>query len=202
MNAYEKFGNNPVTLAEYSDLLNLSSISNDDCFCQIHGNGRSVEEYFQNNFNNIEFSNPQPNFNVWKHFYTTPDVTLEIIKNNETLSRINAVLEISVCSFMEISPNSWLAWHYDFPRKGPALNLLLTPESRSHSLFSRNITDTSNLVECKYQPHQFCLYNTEIIHSILNFENPRYLFSAVFKRGQEDLSWTEAKEIFSSIGLI
>lgn len=202
MNAYEKFGINPVTLSEYSDLLNLTSITKEDCFCQVNGDTTSVEEYFKNNFNNIIFNSPYPGFNVWKHAYTTPEETLEIIRKNETLSKINQVLEISICSFMEISPNSWLAWHYDFPRKGPALNLLLTPDARSHSLFSRNINDTSNLVECNYQPHQYCLYNTEIIHSILNFENPRYLFSAVFKRGQQDLGWTEAKEILSSIGLI
>ena len=63
-------------------------------------------------------------------------------------------------------------------------------------IFTYNIPDTSNLIECKYQPNQFFLYNTEILHSILNFEETRYIFSVIFEKGQQDnLKWEEAKNI-------
>ena len=100
---------------------------------------------------------------------------------------------------MEISKNSWVGWHFDYPRKGPALNLLLTPDARSFSLFTDTLYDMSNIVECKYQPHQYLLYNTDLIHSIVNFDQPRYLFSALFKRGKENLVWQEAIMLLDNI---
>jgi hypothetical protein len=93
---------------------------------------------------------------------------------------------------MTISPMSCVGWHLDIPRKGPVLNLLLTPEARSYSIFADSLYNTSGIVECKYPPHQYVLYNTDRMHSITNFENPRSVFSVIFERGKTDLVWNEA----------
>lgn len=197
---YGPDGNPVKTPEEYSK--DFRPITEEDCFCYIKGDTTNIEEYFKNNFDMSTLKNELPNYHVWRHAPVDWDDSQELIKNNETLNKVSKVLEVSHCVVMEISKNSQVPWHYDFPRKGPALNLLLTPNARSHSLFTYNIPDTSNLIECKYPAHQFVLYNTDIIHSILNFEIPRYLFSVCFERGKTDLSWIEAKQVFSNLDLL
>ena len=192
----------PIPLDEYCRIKNFGNITNDDCFRQIKSNTHSIEEYFQNNINSLQFFNNAPTKEVWGSCFFDYDTSMELVKNNETLSKINEVLKISNCLILKLSQNSWMAWHYDLPRKGPVINLLLTPEARSVSIFTAEFPEASNIIECKYFPHQFCLYNTDILHSVLNFETPRYLFSACLERGQTDLSWNEAKDILSSLDLL
>lgn len=184
---------------EYCKINNIKTLSNDDCYYYIKGNTSNIEEYFKDNFNKLNFEYQLPNFHVWRHTVIDDNDTQELIKNNEFLSKVNEKLKISCFLILESSKNSLINWHFDVPRKGPALNLLLTPEARSASLFTNDMYDLSNLVECKYLPHQFVLYNTDMVHSILNFETVRYMFSACFERGKTDLSWEEAKTILSEI---
>ena len=183
---------------EYCVINNIAPITKDDCFCYINGDASSIVSYFYSHFNDINLTGPYNDlqFNVWKSFCFSKEKCEEIINESFVLKEINKILKISKCMILEVSPNSFLAWHHDYPVKGPVLNLLITTNHRSHSLFTYNIPNTSNLVECLYKPNQFCLYNTDMIHSILNFEKPRYIFSAIFEKGEsEELDWTTAKEI-------
>ena len=180
---------------KYFENNRVDLLEKDDCYCYLKGDTSSIEDYFKNNFEEIDFQRNFDNFYVWRHSHLDKESSMKIINTNQTLVEINKLLEISHCFFMEISEMSFVNWHFDTPRKGPAINLLLTPESKSYSLFTHDIFDTSNLIECKYNPHQFCLYNTELIHSILNLDSPRYIFSVIFERGKTDLSWNEAKNI-------
>ena len=180
---------------EYCILNNTLKITEEDCFCQIKSNTETIKNWFEKDFDFSLLDNNIPNFHVWKHHHLSPEDSRKIITENETLSSIDKIIKIHHCLIMEVSKNSWVAWHYDFPRKGPVLNLVLTPDAHSHSLFTGNLPDTSNLIECKYYPDQFCLYNTDIIHSVTNFDKTRYLFSVVFERGMTDLSWEESKKL-------
>ena len=197
---YGPDGNPVPTPEQYSK--NFKPITKEDCFCYVKGDTSNIEDFFKNNFKNLNFTNNLPNCNAWRNAPIDWEDIQEIVKNNKTLIKISEVLQISHCLVLEVSINSQIPWHYDYPRKGPAINLLLTPEGKSHSLFTYNIPDTSNLIECRYRPHQFVLYNTDIIHTVLNFEPTRYMFSVCFERGKTNLSWAEAKEIFSDLDLI
>ena len=192
----------PIPIEEYCRIKDFGYITDNDCFAQIKSNTKSIENYFKENLDNFNFDNNASTKEVWGSCFFDYNTSMDLVKNNETLSKIHDVLKISNCLILKLSSNAWMAWHYDLPRKGPALNLLLTPEARSFSIFTSKFPEASNIVECKYYPHQFCLYNTDIVHSILNFETPRYLFSACFERGQTDLSWNEAKNILSSLDLL
>lgn len=192
----------PIPIEEYCRIKDFGYITDNDCFAQIKSNTKSIENYFKENLDNFNFDNNASTKEVWGSCFFDYDTSMDLVKNNVTLSKIHDVLKISNCLILKLSSNAWMAWHYDLPRKGPALNLLLTPEARSFSIFTSKFPEASNIVECKYHPHQFCLYNTDIVHSILNFETPRYLFSACFERGQTDLSWNEAKDILSSLDLL
>jgi len=183
---------------KYCEVNKIGPITDKDCFHPLKGNTASIENYFKDNFDNFNFEPKINNFNVWTSHDLDVNSVNKIIDENETLRSINKILKISHCFIMKVNINSWVAWHYDYPKKGPVINLVLTTKGKSHSLFTYNIPDTSNLIECNYQPHQFCLYNTELLHSILNFEEPRYLFSVIFERGQQDdLNWEKAKTILA-----
>lgn len=177
-------------------------LKDEDCFCPIIGNGSSIEDYFRNNFNNLTFTHYLPDFEVSKLCFLTNEIRDNLIQNNETLSKINSVLKISNCMIIEVTPNSWINWHIDAPRKGPVINLLLTPNARSHSMFLPELYNSVNVLECRYSPHQFMLYNTDQIHGILNFETPRYMFHACLEQSKLNLSWEEAKNTLRSIGLL
>lgn len=181
---------------EYCIVNDIKPIIKEDCYCEINGDASSVTEYFYNNFTASQLLTPFENFNVWKSFCYDSDSCDTIINGNQTLREINKILKISKCMIMSVSPNSFVNWHHDYPVKGPVLNLLLTPHHRSHSLFTYNIPDTYNLIECLYKQNTFFLYNTDIIHSILNFEETRYVFSAIFEQGEaEELDWKTVKEL-------
>lgn len=188
----------PFTVDEYCKQNFVGKITEEDCFWNFEGDTSSIENYFKNNFENFKFDNNLSTRHVWKCCYFDYPITQQIVSNNPTLTKINKVLNISSSFIMEISKTSYVTWHYDVPRKGPAINLLLTHDSRSFSIFTNTFNDMSNIIECKYIPRTFCLYNTTIVHSILNFDKPRYLFSFVFERGKTDLEWKEAKNLIAS----
>lgn len=177
-------------------------LKDEDCYCPLISDGTSIEKYFHENFNNLNFTHYLPDFEVSRLCFLDHDTKNFLIKGNETLTKVNEVLEICNCMIIELNKNSWVNWHIDAPRKGPVLNLLLTPDARSHSMFLPALYNSVNLIECKYPPHQFVLYNTDQIHAILNFETPRYMFHAYLERGKMDLSWDEAKNILKTIGLL
>lgn len=171
-----------------------------DCFYPIKGEGLSIENYFFNNKDNLNFRHYLPNFDVQR--LCIIDNKDELINENETLSKINNILKIDYCMFIEMAANSWVNWHIDSPRKGPVLNLLLTPNVKSHSLFVPEVYNSTNIIECKYSPHKFMLYNTDIVHAVLTFDGPRYLFHATFEKSKKDMSWEEAKSILLANGLL
>ena len=183
------------SLDDYCKINNLNLINEHDCFYQTKGNIQSIKNYFNNNFHNLEFKAVSDQFSGWEAHNLDDETTHLIIKENDFLNKINNTLKISYAFFMKTRTNTQIPWHYDYPRRGPVLNALLNPEVKSHSFFTRSITDTTDLIECKYTEEEFCLYNTDIPHSVINLDKPRYSFSLWFERGATDLSWTEAVDI-------
>ena len=167
-------------------------ITDNDCYFPINGDTSYIEEYCKKNYNTFDFKKIYEDYNVYTMHNFDYETVRNIVGADPNLSRIDKILKISHCFIMKISPNSCVGWHLDIPRKGPVLNLMLTPEARSYSIFTDSLYNTSGIIECKYPPHQFVLYNTDRLHSITNFENPRSVFSVIFERGKTDLTWTEA----------
>jgi len=177
-------------------------LKDSDCYCPIIGDASSVEDYFHTNKDKIEFYQYLPTFDVQRLHPVDEKLKNDFITNNETLTKINNVLKFDYCMIIEMAERSWVNWHIDSPRKGPVLNLLLTPNVKSHSLFVPELYNSRNIVECVYPPHQFVLYNTDIIHSVLTFNGPRYIFHITFEKAKIDLSWEEAKRTLDSIGVL
>lgn len=188
-----------MSLEDYIKTNNLYAIKDDDCFYSTSGNTLSIKNSFQQNFHLLEWKPVSPHFRGWESYNLNDNTLQELINENVFLYKVNKALKISYAFAMRTWTNTQIPWHYDYPRRGPVLNALLNPEANSRSYFTRSATDTSHLIECKYTEDEFCLYNTDIPHSVINLDTIRYSFSVWFERGATDLSWEEAKEVVSQI---
>jgi hypothetical protein len=114
-------------------------------------------------------------------------------------------------------PNSLYDWHTDGVR-GPVLNLLLSAndeESISHSVLVRNYEALNkrsayasqslpkNFVELKYEPQTYFIFNSQITHSVWNFNKIRYLITTIFEEKKDKLTYAqlkqEIKEFYDSV---
>jgi phage anti-repressor protein len=70
--------------------------------------------------------------------------------------------------------------------------MLLTPNTRSFCAFS---VDADQLVfkieELKYKPNTYYLFNTQVPHTVYNFETTRYLLSVEFAKDRDELSFND-----------
>ena len=92
---------------------------------------------------------------------------------------------------LRLDPYTCYNWHTD-TRRGVGINMLLTPNTRSYCAFG---FDPSQLVfkieELKYKPNTYYLFNTQMPHTVYNFETTRYLFSIEFAKDKDELSFKD-----------
>lgn len=101
---------------------------------------------------------------------------------------------------LKLDPYTCYDWHTDANR-GVGVNMLLNPHIRSCCLFSPNRglqTDNCidgdtvfNIEELSYKASTYYLFNTQVQHTIYNFEDTRYLFSLEFSRNKNKLTFCE-----------
>lgn len=85
-------------------------------------------------------------------------------------------------AILKIRANSCYPWHTDNSRL-TAVNMLLTPDVHSHTLFNTTHTSgnyTCGIQELVYEPDTLYAFNTTIPHTVFNFEADRYLLSSEF----------------------
>lgn len=97
------------------------------------------------------------------------------------------------CGIIKLEPNTFYNWHTDARRK-VSVNMLLG-QTHSHTLFCLNFGDIlGKFEEIKYEPNTCYLFNNTIHHTVINFDNPRYLFSLEFDNKNIDFN-----EVFNKI---
>jgi hypothetical protein len=96
-----------------------------------------------------------------------------------------------IAGVLKLDPYTCYNWHTD-TRRGVGVNMLLTPNTRSFCAFS---DDADQLVfkieELKYKPSTYYLFNTQIPHTVYNFETTRYLLSVEFAKDKDELSFED-----------
>ena len=81
-------------------------------------------------------------------------------------------------------------WHTDGNRRC-GINLLLS-DSPSHCLFTDDETITnSKVIELSYMPTTYYVFNTQVNHMVLNFEQPRLLLTIEFGEDKDALSFDD-----------
>ena len=90
---------------------------------------------------------------------------------------------------LRMEPNTCYNWHVDTDRK-VGLNMLLSDDGKSRCLF---LDGEAGVVfktqELQYEPDTYYVFNTQVPHTVYNFETTRYLLSIEFAKDKEQLTY-------------
>jgi hypothetical protein len=95
-----------------------------------------------------------------------------------------------VAGIVQLSPYVCYEWHID-TRRGVGVNMLLNFEGTSHCLFAKGEGVQFPFEELTYSPDRYYLFNTQTQHTVLNFGEPRYLFTIEFGEDKDQLSFED-----------
>jgi len=165
-----------------------------DCYVTI-GESTVIQKYFEENQANLDFK---------MYFgFEAFSMPLDMILAEPILENVNKKFKIKAGGILKIEPFRCYNWHVDEYR-GACINLLLTPQSKSLMLFGQESSgslDQLDFVELDYKPRTFYLFNNQIKHSVINFNDTRYLFTLEFEYDKSLLNFDKVlKSLFSSDG--
>ena len=141
--------------------------------------------------------------NIWARHYGLDIMAVsdEIWYKEPLLRRITQRFPIEVGFIVRIPPNNSYNWHTDGTRAA-GINLKLTAESRSHTLFAENVDEwNDSFTELDYEFKSFYLFNTQHRHCVLNFDSYRYLFTLQFVQTKDQITYKEIYDWCVSEGL-
>tara|TARA_B100000424_G_C22850396_1_gene453525 strand:+ start:252 stop:767 length:516 start_codon:yes stop_codon:yes gene_type:complete len=118
----------------------------------------------------------------------------EIYMQEEALKIIDSKFPINRAAILKADPYQMYDWHKDEYR-GVCINMSLTPEWPSHCLFGTDKNYTNKYFhELKYQPKSFYVFNNQVDHCVINFDQPRYMFSLEFVDHLDNLNYKQVKD--------
>ena len=148
--------------------------------------------FIQNYFDNVDKNTLQ----YGEYFgFNMSLVSEDLYLQEPVLKEVNDKHKIKGCSIIKLDPYHCYVWHKDALR-GAGINLLLTPNVKSSVFFGMPIErsqDQVHFAEMKYEPNTLYLFNTQIMHTVYNFDEPRYLFSVEFEQSKDELSFYNLK---------
>ena len=96
-----------------------------------------------------------------------------------------------IAGILKLDPYTCYDWHTD-TKRGVGINMLLTPHSKSFCAFAPNKSEqVFKIEELPYKPMTYYLFNTQVNHTVYNFETTRYLLSIEFAKEKHELSFDE-----------
>ena len=167
-----------------------------DCVTPLEKSSGAIYSYFDKNRDSMAYYN-------YYHFYLSP-LPMELIDEEPVLKKIHSAYPIEGMGISKFYPWTNHRWHQDTDR-GLSVNMLLEHE-RSHVLFRYDDTEQNvGMVGCRriheinYEPNRFYLFNTQIEHTISNFEGYRYTFIMKFVQDKDEINYYDALEYYESI---
>ena len=162
----------------------MEQIKSVNCYSEFAQKSTKVIEYCQDL---VKTDSPWYPYIGWEVKLVPKEVFLE----EPLLQEINTQFIISRAAVLRTEPYQNYHWHVDQYR-GVCINMLITPKIRSYCLFGKEKNDNNvYFTELNYQENVFYLFNNQFPHSVINFEEPRYLFSLEFLSHKEELSYAE-----------
>jgi len=96
-----------------------------------------------------------------------------------------------IAGILKLDPYTCYDWHTD-TRRGVGINMLLTPHARSFCAFApKKSKQVFKIEELPYKPMTYYLFNTQVEHTVYNFEATRYLLSIEFAKNKNELSFDQ-----------
>ena len=147
------------------------------------GMSTHILPYFQKYKEELEYINLE-GFS-WTHM-----IPLELILEEPILKVVHATHKIAGGGIFRIAPNRSYKWHQDIVR-GIAINMLLEHEE-SFVLFGNDVSDFEDqfeIVRLESKIGELYLFNTQCMHSVINFSGYRYLFTLNFEEDKSTLRY-------------
>jgi hypothetical protein len=160
-------------------------MNSEDYFLEL----KTKSEYISKlNFDNV----------AWvEHFgFLVYQLSNDLVQQELTLQKINERFEIESLGILKMNPNTVYNWHMD-EQRGLSINMLLTTDHISHCIFTekrKEKEDISKILELDYVKDTFYVFNTQELHTVINLQKPRYLFSLEFKDKKHKLLYNEVKQ--------
>ena len=135
---------------------------------------------------------PYDTYNWTEHFgFEAVQLTLEWLEDEYALKAIHNIHPIKQMGVLRVPPFFCYDWHVDDYRQS-CINMLISYGHISHCFFGKRLGPTGiGINELKYKPYTYYLLNNQEIHSVINFDKPRYMFSLYF---EEELEYKKLKQ--------
>ena len=96
-----------------------------------------------------------------------------------------------IAGILKLDPYTCYDWHTD-TRRGVSINMLLTPYAKSFCAFApKKSKKVFKIEELPYKPMTYYLFNSQVNHTVYNFETTRYLLSIEFAKEKHELSFED-----------
>ena len=96
-----------------------------------------------------------------------------------------------IAGILRLDPYTCYDWHTD-TRRGVGINMLLTPHSRSFCVFAPDRDEeVFKIEELPYKLNTYYIFNTQVEHTVYNFETTRYLLSIEFAKEKHELNYND-----------
>ena len=171
-------------------------INSSDCYLEAKSATKSILDYFFRNNSKINWTQTSPGI---EGIFLDQEQSDLICEQNDFLSKITKIVNITNCGFLKFEPNSWLQWHTDGGERHTVINCLITPETRSFCFFLEDISKTSNFIELHYKKDCFYLFNAQMFHTVVNLDQPRYMFSASIVNNNNPIPYNESKILLKDL---
>lgn len=117
-----------------------------------------------------------------------------LIEVEPALKELHEVWPIGRLGLLRVAEMSVYDWHVDEYRLS-CVNMLFSTGNISHTLFgSQRDHLNKDVIELKYEPDTFYLFNNQVPHTVINLDGPRYLFSLYF---QEEKDYSELRDLYN-----
>ena len=127
----------------------------------------------------------------WKPYYNfhAVQVPFELAYSDPILYMLGMQHKLAV-GIIRLDPHTTYDWHTD-TRRGVSINMLLN-NAKSNCLFSVSEAEaTHSFVELKYRLGSYYVFNNQVPHMVINFNESRYLMSVEFKADKNELSYEQ-----------
>jgi len=127
----------------------------------------------------------------WLPYYNFQAVQV----SNDILDKEPMLVELAQkrefhAGILKMDPNSCYNWHVDTDRH-VSLNMLVLDDGSSHCIFAPEYGLVMPIHELKYAPFTYYVFNTKVPHMVVNFNEPRYMFSLEFTGKDKDVTYEE-----------
>jgi hypothetical protein len=160
-------------------------IDSKNCYSAFNQKSISIAKFFKENIGKLSFLD----YYAW----SAAPLNLDLVFQEPILKKINEQFPIHVAGILKIAPNRCYSWHQDDDR-GACINMLLTLDHTSYCLFGNKSVDSVaqyDTTTLNYEKDTFYLFNNQVMHTVINFDQPRYLFSLEFREHKKNLTYQD-----------